>query len=328
MFKYLYGISAVLVAGLVIVQIARPQAEDNALVNSNTASTSAAASYQLAPPQTAIPFLPSASRLETAGLLPTDDSSTSVQRQWLPVVASQSNVGVNGASQYGSAASQIAPVPLPAVTPVPSTHANAGIGQSDVQAADGTWRDDGRYITINFNGKEMKLLKASSNPSQNGQKSIAACDNQIVPVTQSPQPAVPADNGIYLLPPTEPETIGSGPIVGESSPAGVHAAEGTVHGRLLQRGYPLVNCYVVIAPWPKGDKSDSSVDTRIPLSTMTNDAGFYCFEHVPAGDYKLTWLPDGTKQWIRRIAMRPDVIVHEGQDVTLKDIRMAQQTIN
>jgi hypothetical protein len=26
--------------------------------------------------------------------------------------------------------------------------------------------------------------------------------------------------------------------------------------------------------------------------------------------------------------MRPDVIVHEGQDVTLKDIRMAMQTIN
>ena len=59
---------------------------------------------------------------------------------------------------------------------------------------------------------------------------------------------------------------------------------------------------------------------------MTKD--FTSFEHVPAGEYKLTWLPAGAKQWIRRIAMRPDVIVHEGQDVTLKDIRMAQQTIN
>jgi hypothetical protein len=103
---------------------------------------------------------------------------------------------------------------------------------------------------------------------------------------------------------------------------------GTVRGRLLQMGSPLANCYVVIVPWPKGDKADSSLDTREPLTAITDGEGRYYFGQVPAGEYKLTWLPNGAHEWIRRIAMRPDVIVHEGQDVTLKDIRMAMQTIN
>jgi len=49
---------------------------------------------------------------------------------------------------------------------------------------------------------------------------------------------------------------------------------------------------------------------------------------VPVGAYKLTWLPAGATQWIRRIEMKPDVFVHEGQDTTVKDLRMALRTIN
>ena len=114
----------------------------------------------------------------------------------------------------------------------------------------------------------------------------------------------------------------------DSTPDKKLANAGTVRGRLLQNGSPVANCYVVIVPWPKGDKTDPSVDTCEPLSAITDGDGRYFFEHVPSGEYKLTWLPNGTHEWIRRIAMRPDVIVHEGQDLTLKDIRMAMRTIN
>ena len=114
----------------------------------------------------------------------------------------------------------------------------------------------------------------------------------------------------------------------ESTSANKLTSGSTVRGRLLQNGSPVANCYVVIVPWPKGDKADPSVDTCEPLSTITDGDGRYFFEHVPSGEYKLTWLPNGTHEWIRRIAMRPDVIVHEGQDLTLKDIRMAMRTIN
>ncbi len=103
---------------------------------------------------------------------------------------------------------------------------------------------------------------------------------------------------------------------------------GDVCGRLLNRGRPLVNCHVVIVPLQESD-GDIRVDAdRKPLATVTDENGVFHFEDVPEGGYKLTWLPDGQRQWIRRIAMRPDVHVHNGAVTTLKEIRIALQTIN
>jgi len=50
---------------------------------------------------------------------------------------------------------------------------------------------------------------------------------------------------------------------------------------------------------------------------------------VPLGKYKLTWLPDGTNQWIRRVSIKPDVVINGGGEaVTVNTIGGAQQTIN
>ena len=270
------AVSAVLVAGLLVLQIAFAQADDNTFVNRGTASTSAPPSYVAAPPQIAGSFPPPASRPETAGQPPTYLSQPSSQSQvWSPNTFRTDARSAVPPQYAASDASPSAPVPLPAVTPSPSTQPYVGFAPPATQAADGTWRDDGRYVIININGKEMKLLKASSESPQSGQGSLASFDNQLAAHCTTEQPAVPADNGVYLLPPTGPETIGGGPVVGDGLPNRRTLSDGTVHGRLLQKGYPLANCYVVIAPWPKGDKSDSSVDTRVPLSTMTNDEGFY-----------------------------------------------------
>ena len=329
MFKYFYAVSAVLVAGLVVVKIARRQAAENAFANRGAASTSAPASYQTTPSQNGGAYPPPTSLPGSASQTPTNDSQPSLQSQWSPI-AFQTDAGTSAPYQHAATdASQIVPIPLPPVTSLPYAQPNVGAAPPAVQMADGTWRDDGRYVIININGKEMRLLKASSESPQSVPGSLASFDNKILPVAEPPQPVVPTDNGVYLLPPPGPETNGSESVLnGTSQPTAVRPSDGSVHGRLLQKGYPLVNCYVVIVPWQNGDKTDSSIDTRVPLSTTTNEDGFYNFEHVPPGEYKLTWLPDGAKQWIRRIAMRPDVIVHEGQDVTLKVIRMATQTIN
>ena len=67
---------------------------------------------------------------------------------------------------------------------------------------------------------------------------------------------------------------------------------------------------------------------RKPLTTVTDETGEYRFENVPAGEYKLTWLPQGQNQWIRRIAMRPDIKVHSGETTKAKEIRIAMQAIN
>lgn len=110
-----------------------------------------------------------------------------------------------------------------------------------------------------------------------------------------------------------------------TAPVGI--AVGSVHGRLLQRGNPLVNCTVVIVPMHQDGATDDG-GVRRPVSTVTDADGVYCFVNVPAGAYKITWLPAGTTQWIRRIEMKPDVFVREGEDHALRDVKMAIQTIN
>jgi hypothetical protein len=111
------------------------------------------------------------------------------------------------------------------------------------------------------------------------------------------------------------------------SPGQIQVPTGTVHGRLLQRGRPLVNCQIVIVPMHKDGATDDN-GFRQPVAAVTDADGIYVFANVPVGAYKLTWLPAGATQWIRRIEMKPDVFVHEGQDTMVKDLRMALQTIN
>jgi hypothetical protein len=111
------------------------------------------------------------------------------------------------------------------------------------------------------------------------------------------------------------------------APGQIQIATGAIHGRLFQRGRPLAGSNVVIVPMHKDGATDDN-GIRQPLSAITDEDGVYGFANVPVGAYKLTWLPAGTNQWIRRIEMKPDVFVHEGQDVTVKDIRSALQTIN
>ncbi len=103
---------------------------------------------------------------------------------------------------------------------------------------------------------------------------------------------------------------------------------GDVLGRLLNQGRPLVNCHVVIVPLQEVDGAMRTDEDRKPLTTVTDENGEFHFEDVPAGGYKLTWLPAGQRQWIRRIAMRPDVHVRNGEVTKLKEIRIALQTIN
>jgi hypothetical protein len=146
------------------------------------------------------------------------------------------------------------------------------------QTVDGTWREDGRFVIININGKETKLLK---------------------------------------------------PDVNRSAAANQPLEEGTVRGRLQQGKRPLANCHVVMMPIrEEGKKAYAYDETREPQTSITDSNGDYFFEHVPAGKYKLTWLPQGTKQWIRRLAIKPDVDVHGGQAVSVREIRFAQATIN
>lgn len=119
------------------------------------------------------------------------------------------------------------------------------------------------------------------------------------------------------------------PEVNQSAATNQPLEEGTVRGRLLQGKRPLANCHVVMMPIrEEGKKAYAYDETRDPQAAITDSDGDYFFEHVPAGKYKLTWLPQGTKQWIRRLAIKPDVVVHGGQSASVREIRAAQSTIN
>jgi hypothetical protein len=103
---------------------------------------------------------------------------------------------------------------------------------------------------------------------------------------------------------------------------------GTVYGRLLNKGRALVRCQVVVVPLHM-DKGVYCFDPqRQVINTTTDEEGVYRFENVPAGGYKLTWLPEGQDRWIRRIAMSPDITVRSGETTKAKEIRIAMQTIN
>ncbi len=179
------------------------------------------------------------------------------------------------------AASWQRPVRLPPTLARPtSAEPYQGIGPAPGQFADGTWREDGRYVIINLNGQQVRLVREPQTPSAQGG-------------------------------PRQAERTG-----------------GTVYGRLSNRGRPLASCQVIIRPMTKKFTGYSFNRDVRPIRTTTDAQGVYRFENVPPGSYKLSWLPQGTNQWIRRIAMRPDLAVRVRETTRVKDVSVALRTIN
>ncbi|MFV1965050.1 MAG: carboxypeptidase-like regulatory domain-containing protein [Pirellulaceae bacterium] len=108
-----------------------------------------------------------------------------------------------------------------------------------------------------------------------------------------------------------------------------HQRSGAVQGRLVHRGVALANCRVALIPMVKTFSGSYRLHRSGPRWVATTDEhGDYYFETVPAGAYKLTWLREGGNQWIRRIAMRPDVVVRENETARAKETRTALTTVN
>jgi hypothetical protein len=272
----LWGV--VILAGMVLAQTPSLRADDALLPNGSTAPFKSQAGQANAPGQAAVAgSLPrQTNQVWAAGGAPASFTQP-VQSQWPPAAGSQSGP-LAGPAQVVAPANSVVRLPPTAIAS-PIGAASGPVLPATSQAVDGTYRDDGDYVTITIDGKETKLIK--------------------------PRSMAPAN------------------IPGVST-----MAEGTVCGRLMQSGRPLANCRVVIVPLQADGKNYRYDANREPLSTATNNEGIYSFERVPVGKYKLTWLPDGTNQWIRRVAIKPDVVVHAGQTVNVNTIGAAQRTIN
>jgi len=156
--------------------------------------------------------------------------------------------------------------------------ANSQVAENLNRPVDGTWREDGRHLVINFNGQQMRLEKETDTPH------------------------LPAQSAI--------------------------SSGGDVMGRLSNGGRPVANCTVALLPLTKSGGAYDINGSAEPLISHTDQEGIYRFDNVPVGPYKLTWLPAGERQWIRRVAFRPDVRVKSGDVSHIKEIRVALRTVN
>lgn len=159
-------------------------------------------------------------------------------------------------------------------------------------AADGTWREEGGFVILNLGGREFRLRKAER------------------PAPHEPARALPASRS--------PST--------RRQPA--KSDGGAVEGRLLNHRRPLVDCKVALIPLRYSFFGYAVNADVAPLTTETDANGRYRFEHVPPGPYKLRWLPAGHRRWIRRLEIKPDVVVNNGSTAHAKTVRVALQTIN
>lgn len=106
---------------------------------------------------------------------------------------------------------------------------------------------------------------------------------------------------------------------------------GMVEGKIVERSKPLPDCKVkIVLLSEKGSLlTGYRPDKNAPLlETVTDREGRYTFRNVPAGPYKLYWMPSREDSWIRRIQMEPDVLVVEGETARPKDVNAGLQTVN
>ncbi len=103
---------------------------------------------------------------------------------------------------------------------------------------------------------------------------------------------------------------------------------GEIRGRLSHNGRPLRNCQVALIPLKKRVGSYSVLHSEERHLVTTSADGEYVFVNVPPGPYKLTWLPNGQRQWVRRVQIRPDVHVRDREVSRVKEIRTSLRTIN
>ena len=182
--------------------------------------------------------------------------------------------------------------------------------------ADGTWREDGGFVIINLGGRQLRLRKEGS-PVRTTSFSV-------------PPYSVPSRQPVQTLPTNDAPAASRKPDSrSDDLSRFVGSRGGTVVGRLLNGHRPLVNCRVALIPIEKATFGGYDIDGKSkPQSAKTDETGRYRFDDVPAGLYKLFWLPKGTRRWIRRIQFEPDAVVRSGKTVDIKTVRIATRTVN
>lgn len=104
---------------------------------------------------------------------------------------------------------------------------------------------------------------------------------------------------------------------------------GKVTGTIFRNGKPLPDCKVqIVALTEERFLLSKQIKRGKQLETATDEHGKYYFENVSPGSYKLFWKPSYATSWIRRLDMKPDIIVTAGKTTFPKTIEIGKRVLN
>lgn len=104
---------------------------------------------------------------------------------------------------------------------------------------------------------------------------------------------------------------------------------GKVSGKIFRNGKPFQDCNVkIVALTEERSLFSKQIKRGEQLETITDEYGKYYFENVSPGSYKLFWKPPYETSWIRRLDMKPDVIVTAGTTTFPKTVEINKRVLN
>jgi hypothetical protein len=103
---------------------------------------------------------------------------------------------------------------------------------------------------------------------------------------------------------------------------------GSAVGQILWNGEPLSGCRIRVSLLEKSGALGAVRRTDTGFETVTDKAGFYAFEHLDPGKYKLAWVPLGGTHWVRKLRLDPDFEVNLGKVTEVEPLEVHVGTLN
>ena len=103
---------------------------------------------------------------------------------------------------------------------------------------------------------------------------------------------------------------------------------GSAVGRMLWKGRPVAGCRVKVLLLSTLGFLKVTKLNDVGREDISDKGGFYRFEELPPGRYKLYWVPPGGSHWIRRLRLNPDFEVRPNEQTDIGTLEIRVTTLN
>ena len=103
---------------------------------------------------------------------------------------------------------------------------------------------------------------------------------------------------------------------------------GSAVGRVLWNGDPLLGCRVRVRRMENGGLFGGARPPNEARETLTDEDGFYRFEGLAPGQYKLSWVPPNGDHWVKRLRLEPDFEVRLGKSAEVEPLDIHAGTLD